>query len=233
MPKTIEYPRGSLKRAIIIAKAVQELGGNCSIETCAEHLNKQVSGSFRSQISASIKYKLITKAKGNLYVTEHFKNIEHAYNDEEKVTLLQQSFLNVQVFSELYERFKKTKLPVQMLQNLLIREFGVATNVASNVAGYFISGAKEINLLNPDLTFNQIESDIKDKNQSEKRIGMEDRINDRNDISSANKENSYTITITGPGINFKKEILKADDFNMISAIIESVKSNFLEDTGNE
>jgi hypothetical protein len=137
MARTIDYPRGSLKRSLEIAKAVNELGGSCSPAICADHLEKKISGSFNSQISAANKFGLITSKKGMLFITDLYKRLDLAYDQLEQTEILRTAFFNIPLFKKLYERFKDGKLPRQMLDKILIREFDVPKNVASRVVTYF------------------------------------------------------------------------------------------------
>jgi hypothetical protein len=147
MPKLIDYPRASFKACIELAKAVESLGGKCSIDSAAQKLGKKVTGSFKSTIGAAGKFGLLISAGGNLTVTPLQKSIKLAYNEEEKNSILREAFLGPTVFRDLAQRFDGNTLPIEMLGKLLAREFGVDAATATTVANYFIDGAKSVGLL--------------------------------------------------------------------------------------
>ncbi|MCH7965079.1 MAG: hypothetical protein IH852_14200 [Bacteroidetes bacterium] len=234
MATQIDYPRGSLKKSLEIAKAVSELGGSCTPATCADHLGKQISGSFNAQVSAAGKFGFITSKKGVLYITDFFRKLNLAYDDSERIELLQDAFFKIPLFSQLYERFKNGVLPKKMLDKILIREFDVPENSATRIATYFINSASEVNLLNPDLTFQKYDdSSNGDDENSQESITEEELKSSTHDRKGKDGGNKFSITIDGPGINFRKDITCINDFLIINAILESVKTNFKESEDNE
>jgi hypothetical protein len=229
MPKFVDYPRGSLKRALEIAKAVQELGGSCPIETCADQLGIKVTGSFRSQLSAAIKYNFVNLQKGVLILTLHYKQLSLAYNEEEKIKLLRESVFNIPVFKSLYERFANGKLPINMLDKILIREFDVTQKIAGTVANYFIDAAREANLLNGDNSFVVLESGESNNAFADPNIQEDNKIGSSVSaptLVSSPQTNNYFVSINGPGIQFQKELSSIDDFIVLNAIIQSIQKKF-------
>ncbi len=236
MPKFVDYPRGSLKVLSEIATAVKDLGGSCSLETCADYLNKKVSGSFKSQVSSAIKYNFINTQKGMLSTTPHFKKLSLAYDDEEKTGLLRESFFNIPVFKSIYERFVNGKLPVNTLDKILIREFDVPERIAGRIANYFSGAAREANLLNADNSFvslNGIDDDTEVSSENEnnnKDIILKN--SDKFVIKDKNK-NNFLIKISGPGIHFEKEIKSEDDFIIVNAIIQNIQKQLVKKSETE
>jgi hypothetical protein len=231
MPKLVDYPRSSLKASLEVGKTVNDLGGTCSIESCAEALGKKIGGSFNAQIAAAVKFGFIVKTSGNLSITNLYKKIELAYDEIEKTFLLREAFFKIPLFEKLYNRFKEGKLPIQMLDKLLIREFEVPRKIAHRVANYFIKSAKECNLLNADLTFIKIEdgndlNEVDEKNNSEKEASQPFSIEDvKTKSPQMLGQKYYTISISGPGIDIKKEIRENDDLSIISVILENITKN--------
>jgi len=231
MPKLVDYPRSSLKASLEVGKTVSELGGTCSTESCAEALGKKISGSLNAQISAAVKFGFIVKTSGNLSITDLYKKIELAYDEIEKTFLLREAFFNIPLFEKLYERFKDGKLPIQMLDKLLIREFEVPRKIAQRVTNYFIKSAKECSLLNADLTFIKMEdennlNEVDEQNNSERESSQPFSIEDvKTKSSQILGQKYYTISISGPGIDIRKEIRENDDLSIISVILENIKKN--------
>lgn len=147
MPKLLDYPRASFKMSLELARAVESLGGKCTPESAAQKMGKKVTGTFKGQIGAAVKFGLITSGGGQLAVTALQKSIKLAYDDKEKNDILKGAFLTPVVFRDLANRFDGNSLPVEMLGKLLAREFGVDSVAATTVANYFIDGAKAVGLL--------------------------------------------------------------------------------------
>jgi len=227
MPRFVDYPRSSLKRALEIANAVQELGGSCTIETCADHLRKKISGSFNAQVSSATKYNFITSQKGTLTITSHYKKLSLAYSEDEKNQLLQESFFEIPVFKSIYERFVNGKLPVNTLDRILIREFEVPDKIANRVANYFIHAAKEANLLNADNSFVKVDEYGDEGNDeiSNEEDNNDSKLKNTLPVHKPKDRNNYMITISGPGIQFQKEVNSVDDFIIVNAIIDNIKKH--------
>lgn len=229
MPKVVDYPRASFEASMELAQAVYDLGGNCVLQNCADHMKKKVTGAFNANVSAAVKFGLITVAKGKLSTTDLFKNIKHSYTEEEKKKFQCSSFLQPTTFSNIYNKFKNSQsLPVNVLDKILVREFDVEENIAIKVAGYFIEGAKFVNLLNNDNTFNLmqnsfIEGDLVDQTQKNETNRLETQINENLNVEPVEKSNAYVVKISGPGINTTIEIRENDDLIIVEATIAKIK----------
>ena len=65
MPKIVEYPRRSLSDALKLAETVSSLGGKCSIETCAESMER---GQWRIFLPKSVQKSFLTHVKESMLV---------------------------------------------------------------------------------------------------------------------------------------------------------------------
>jgi len=236
MPRTVDYPRANFKSVQELAAAVEYLGGSCSIISCAEKMNKKVSGSFNALISATIKHGLVTLKKEVLATTDLYRSIKLAYNEDEKLEKLRKAFLLPPVYEKVYERFKGKDLPISMLDKLLIRELGVEDSYGSRISGYFVEGAKAVQILeNGKLVDNlQIvnilgEDDL--SNNSEENLSENNIVNQGDNVYqdgghlalSAQPNDSFVINIIGPGINTKIVINEEDDLLILDAILNKVR----------
>ena len=233
MPKTLEYPRSSFKNALEIAQAVHSLGGKCDEETCANKLGKKTSGAFSKKISSTVKHGLIITNKGSLEVSELYKSIINAYTDEEKNKFLIEAFFNASTYKKVYDRFKGNKLPIDILDKLLIREYEVNNTDAPVISKYLIEGLKFLNLISPDEKI--LETSLpqeEDKDLSSENANDEE--NSNNNLKTAERafdgklienpiNNSYQVKVTGPGINSSIEIISEDDLIILNAIISKIK----------
>lgn len=147
MPKLIDYPRTSYTGAWELSEIVDDTGGKCSIETAARKLNRKVSGSFKAIIGSAVKFGLMTSKRELVTTTTLFKRIKHAYDKAEELQFHREAFLTPPLFTQICRKFRGRELPVQMLDVMLIREFGVEEINAQNVAKAFVDGCRMCGLI--------------------------------------------------------------------------------------
>ena len=148
MPKLIDYPRTNYSGSWELAEIVDDTGGKCAVETAAKKLNRKVSGSFKAIIGSSVKFGLITSKRDLLSTTTLFKRIKHAYDKQEELLFHREAFLTPPLFIQLCKKFRSKELPIQMLDIILIKEFGVEEINAQGVTKAFIEGCRMMELLN-------------------------------------------------------------------------------------
>ncbi|WP_152560055.1 hypothetical protein [Hymenobacter sp. IS2118] len=156
MPKLIDYPRTTYSGAWELAEITDDTGGKCAIETAARKLNRKVSGSFKAIIGSAVKFGLLTSKRELLTTTTLFKRIKHAYDKQEEIIFHREAFLTPPLFTQLCRKFRSRELPMQMLDVMLIREFGVEEINAQGVAKAFVEGCRMVGLLDE----NNIVADI-------------------------------------------------------------------------
>lgn len=240
MPKIIEYPRASFQRVLEMADAIEYLGGKCTVQNCADRLGVKVTGSFNALIGAAKKHGLVDSKKETLLTTELYKRIKLAYDENEKRQNLRFAFLAPPTYSKVYEKFKGRELPIQMLDKLLIREFGVDSERAQRIMNYFIEGAKYCELLidNKLVDTNNNEVSIND-NEDETEEEFVETVNSNSNKSqpelqknetlqlSASAE-TYVVHIYGPGMNSKLSISEEEDLIILDAMISKLKKRMNE-----
>jgi hypothetical protein len=158
MPKLIDYPRTSYTGAWELAEITDDTGGKCTIETAARKLNRKVSGSFKAIIGSAVKFGLITSKRELLTTTTLFKRIKHAYDKQEELAFHREAFLTPPLFTQICRKFRSRELPVQMLDVMLIREFGVEEINAQGVAKAFVDGCRMVGLLDEHNTIADIDA---------------------------------------------------------------------------
>lgn len=240
MPKNLNYPLASFQKAFALADAVDALGGNSSVENCAEKMQRKISGGFMVIISSAQKFNLVGFEKGIITISENYKLIKHAYTNTERLNFLKKSFLAPQVFSILFERFKGKELPVEMLDKILIREFEVEEITAGRVAGYFIDGLKTCGLLNGNVVIADAENtespaenviqDIQPKQEILKEKEILEPVLIQPDTSfstvkSATPKDYYEVQLSGPGIHTTLNLEIEEDVLILEAIIKRVRKN--------
>lgn len=246
MPKIIEYPKGNFKSSLDLAEAVSSLGGSCDRESCAHKMGLKMSGAFGTKIGTTAKYELISTDKGKLQITELYKVIKNAYDDVERKKFETEAFLKPEVFNKLYERFKGSELPVDMLSKLLIREYEVEEKQAVRVSKYFIDGLQYLNLLdgNNKLFDNTTSEDVEEdyvEIEEEKDLPTKSNYaspylpekpnaqilhieNKNNTLNRVEKETTdFIVHIMGPGIDSQIVIKEEEDLLIVDAMLKKVK----------
>ena len=147
MPKLIDYPRTTYTSAWEVADVVDDTGGKCALDTCARKLNRKVSGSFKAIVGSAVKFGLLTSKRELLTTTTLFRRIKHAYDKKEEILFHREAFLTPPLFTQLCRKFRQRELPIQMLDVMLIREFGVEEINAPSVAKAFVEGARMVGIL--------------------------------------------------------------------------------------
>lgn len=238
MAKNIDYPRASLRAALLLADAVDGFAGNCSIELAAEKLGKKVSGAFSAQISATAKYGWIESKGGKLRTTGMYRDYKLAYTPEESAQHLQKALLLPPLFNNIYERFKGQKLPIAYFEKMLIKEFEVPEELASRVSHYFLEGAKQAGLLDSEnalldarLSGTNGDADVIDETAKPDDQQMKQRqdsnqvsgdSNSRQVASESLSTEDFWLNIRGPGINFSLEIKEVDDLEIVQVMLRKI-----------
>ena len=125
----VAFPYYDLDAAVDVAEKIHDqAGGSCSREQLAPILGYSgtKNGGFLSKVGAARMFGLVEDVGGMLRPTalasQIYAPIEAADEQRGKV----EAFLNVELFSKVYERFKGQPLPTsQGLENLLKNEFKV------------------------------------------------------------------------------------------------------------
>lgn len=238
MPKIIDYPRASLKSAIELANAVDELGGSCSTAMAAERTGRKVSGAFHALTSSTAKYGLIESKSQKLSVTQLYREYKLSYTDDEKKQKLRTAVLSVSLFGAIYERFAGKELPLAHFDRLLIREFSVPDELGARVAAYFLEAAKEAGMLddsNKLVAVNSSSLELENDSKLEKEAiqQVEDVSTGQNsiEIESLAKPKNYFIRIIGPGMDSNIEVNEIDDLEIVEVMLKKVKKALESNVG--
>jgi len=235
MPRVVDYPRASLRRSLDLAQVIEDLGGEASIESAAEQMGNKVGGAFKALVGAAVKYGLINAKGGRLQVSQSFKDHVLAYSDEERRSVERRAFLSVPLFTEVTSKFSGKKLPVDYFEKLLVREFGVPTEIGSRVAGYYMEGARSTGVLNEagvvqgDVVGGREEGDVDVNSDSaaptDVQAGSRDtgRAIPVTPTAVASRPEKYHVRIYGPDLDSTIEITDEDDLAIVEVMIKKVR----------
>ncbi|MEA3560123.1 MAG: hypothetical protein U9R75_12800 [Candidatus Thermoplasmatota archaeon] len=240
-----EYPRGPLKTALKIANVVDGMGGKCSMVHGAEKMLKKVNQEFYTIVGVAEDYGLLVNMNNVLITTRLYQDLKFSYNEEDRKRALMVIFLRPRLFKKIYHRYTGEKLPVEILDKILIREYGIGDRIASTVAKYFITGARMIKLLDTDDHFivpaektpdgqdpgtkEVDEAPIMAENNTDILSEDEgpDDMNGSGSIDEFEEKEAgvgvYNIRIKGPDIDLDLEITDMDDLALINAILGKVE----------
>lgn len=231
MPKLIDYPRTSLNTAIEISDATYAMGGSCTAATCAAKLGKQMSGAFRAAIGSAVKFGLVTSKGGKLAVTDRYKAIKLAYNDEERRSQVVAAFLTPGLYATIAGRFAGIELPTAILDKVLMKEMGVDPKSAAEIAQRFIGGVKSLGLLEngvlvtgsqaqasgDDMENGATDEAVRASKEAEGEvIGTETSV-------GAMDGTEFIVHITGPGMNSKLILREEEDMEIVNAMLKKVQ----------
>lgn len=154
--KSRPYPPYSLEDALRFITTIEKLGGRTVSESL---LLKEIgikqprTKSFWGKVTSAKQFGLLTVDGENYTLTEKARLILRPKDDDSKKTVLRESFLNPELYKELYEKFNGQQLPtVETLANVLYHDHGLNVNVSMDASKAFIESAKYVNLLGPDNT---------------------------------------------------------------------------------
>lgn len=233
MPKILDYPRASLKSALELAEAIDDLGGACSFDMAAERLGRKVSGAFQALASATVKYGLAESKSQKLTLTNLYKDYKLAYTTEESNQKLRQALLSPPIFQGIYERFAGKEIPVAHFEKLLIREFSIPDDWGSRIASYFIEGAKQCGLLGENNRLIDLVNKIAEAQNQAENSSQENNSPTNTQPSTFHAQvqekeaithsKNYVVRVTGPGINSTIEVNEVEDMLIVQAMLKKVE----------
>lgn len=147
MPRIADHPRASVGRTLELAAAVEELGGECTLEAAADRLGASPGGAFGALASTAAKYGWVAIRRGRLRTEPRYRAYRLAYDEAERRATLVDAMRDVPLFQRLLARFGGRTLPEDRLARLLVREFHVPESAADRVAGWFVEAAVAAGLL--------------------------------------------------------------------------------------
>ena len=145
-----KFPAYDFKVALEIAGKVEDNGGGTlSEETLAVSLGLSRSSSgFRLKILAARNFNLLVKRGASLSTTSIAKAILKPTSEEDANRGYQDSFLSIQLFKAVAERYRDQRLPdSQTLRNVLEREFHVDPKRVQQAERVLIDSARFTHLL--------------------------------------------------------------------------------------
>lgn len=224
MPKIVDYPRASLRRAVALAEAVDKLGGEASDQSIADGMGNKVGGAFRALISSAVKYGLVSQTKGRVKTEPLYTDYKLAYTEQEKQKALRRAFLNAPLFQELADRLKGQVIPGHF-EKLIIREHDVPEDVASRIASYFVEGAKETGIITPSGVINATPQQITGGGSLQAgNAEVTDTLEETESVpDSVSTLIPYSVRIYGPGIDSRISIKDEDDVDIVEAMLKKVR----------
>jgi hypothetical protein len=237
MPRIVDYPRDSIARSLKLSTVVDDLGGEATEASAADHLGVKVTGAFRALIGAAVKYGLVSISRGRIKTEPGFQNYKLAYNDTEKLGAIRKAFLTPPLFASLAQRLEGKEIPAH-LERLLIREHDVPENQAERVASFFREGAKDAGLIgtsgiivNTNVTITPGAGALRTEGSAPSiRVGNA-AITEEPDVLEAVmtadaatvSSSGYNVRITGPGMDSRISIKEEEDIDIVEVMLKKVR----------
>lgn len=140
---TIEFPYSDLEQAMEIARAVHNAGGNdCEYEQLAAVLNMESKGGgFRLRVTNAKLFGLVDTERGTtIKLSELGKACIDGSQDK---SVRVQAFLNVPLYSKVYEGYKGSPLPPPPALSRALINYGVGAKVAEKARQILMRSAKQ------------------------------------------------------------------------------------------
>lgn len=242
MAKIIDYPRASFKSCLEVAGVIDSFGGKCSSELAADKLGRRLSGAWQAQIASTIKFGLISSAKGMLAISTLYRDYKLAYTDQESKAALSKAFLLPPIFKQITDRFEGIALPSHF-EKFLIKELHVPEEMASRVAKYYIEGAKLTGILSADGLVNasspeQQSTGLDDQNAELDENNIDEGMIDAPETPVGNRTLSsrtnekldlqvdtslFSVRISGPGMDSLITINEPEDLLIVNAMLKKIE----------
>ncbi len=134
LPKrsSVSYPYFDHDNSLEVARKIHEdAGGSCESDRLAALLGYKTtnSGTFQTRLSAAKQFGYVRADGPTLSVTDRAKQALHPVLPEDGNNAKSAAFLSVELFGQVYERFKGGTLPSKIgLKNLLEQTYGLGVD---------------------------------------------------------------------------------------------------------
>ena len=145
------YPPVGIDEALKFAEIIDKLGGrNISEPTLLKELGLNTrTKSFWAKTAGAKQFDLIAVDGKTYTLTERARLLLRPKSENERETLLIETFRTPELYKNLYERFQEKPIP-DTLPNILHHDYSMNKNVSKDAAEAFIESAKFVGLLGPD-----------------------------------------------------------------------------------
>ena len=145
------YPPVGIGEALKFAEIIDKLGGrNISEQILLQELGLNTkTKSFWAKTAGAKQFDLIAVDGKTYTLTERARLLLRPKSENERETLLIETFRTPELYKNLYERFQEKPIP-DTLPNILHHDYSMNKNVSKDAAEAFIESAKFVGLLGPD-----------------------------------------------------------------------------------
>ncbi|WP_454645891.1 hypothetical protein [Bradyrhizobium liaoningense] len=138
----IEFPYADLESAVDVAKTINvKAGSSCEVEELAAWMGQSATGgTFRTRLGAAKMFGLIEGAQGRVSLTPLGHDVLDSAGAAPAARVT--AFLNVQLFSAMYEQFKARTLPPPPAIERQVVELGVSPKQKDRARQTFMKSAQ-------------------------------------------------------------------------------------------
>ena len=138
---TIEFPYNDLDNAVEIAQAISSNGGReCSLDQLAGYLKVSLSGPTRTRFSNARLFGLVESKRGTIRLTSLGRRV---VDPETEGVARAEAFLNVPLFSAVFDKYKGYALPRAKGLVGEMRALGVSSTQTDRARQTFMRSARQ------------------------------------------------------------------------------------------
>jgi hypothetical protein len=145
----IEFPYADLESAVELAQTIHSKAGSaCAVDELAAWMGQSATGgTFRTRLGAARMFGLIDTGQGRASLTQRGRDVLDNSGKEHAARVA--AFLNVELFSVLYDQFKGNALPPPPAIERQIEQLGVSPKQKERARQTFMKSATYAGFIDP------------------------------------------------------------------------------------
>jgi hypothetical protein len=242
------YPGAALEECVqLVIKIKRNLGsGKHDRASLAHGMGySKLTGSVNPKIAALVYFGFLDK-KGALYwLSESSKKVTDPLTDDEKLNEIRDAFHRPTLFADLLSKFEPDGGIPARLEVHLHRDHGIADNATGKAAEIFRKSAVFAGIMDVDGRFltssvascaedddihEELDEQVEDENSTNPpKSTRAKKANFSTEVASTNV-NDYTVSISGPKLQFSVIVSDETDLLIIEAMLKKVRT-FIKEGG--
>lgn len=219
--RSVKYPYYGLSACLDFAALIDQLAGRAEASEnavlSALNINSPKNNSYTYKISSAVQFGLVEKKGTGIKITDTGRLILYPpEGEEQKKELIRQAFLAPPLYQKLYERYNRKHLP-PTLPNVLL-DMGIARNKIDRTAKEFISSAHFAEILDDNNTLSLLNSNSEEKDSEKESLKKQDNPIEHKVFENKTDENSYVVSVKGPGVDLNIEIKEKNDIEQVELL---------------
>lgn len=230
------YPRLSLEKAVRTIKSIHEQAHTSTVNqaTVAQAMGYSgLNGAARRNIAALIAYGLLDRKNKDLSVSELSLKILFPKDAQSELSALQTAALNPKLFSTIHEKYGQGTAPV--IRSQLICELHFTPDGAKAATNVYLENKEYAKLAESIIKLATSPSETEYDEEMPSEAPPEAALNPekRPLLRPAPASDGYTVSISGPKVQFSVVVSDETDLTIIDAMLQKVKTFLDEEKDSE